>query len=97
MDSTPDGTGGRIKARDSAIRLMNRITAGVAFAAIGGVGVFAAVSAHSIPTTSSFTSTASSTAASTSTSTSTSSSAVQSSSTGVSSSSSSGVAVSGGS
>jgi hypothetical protein len=97
MENTLDGTGARIKARDSAVRLMNRLTAGVAFAAIGGVGVFAAVSAHTVPGASSSTSTASSTAASTSTSSSSSSSAVQSSSTPVSSSPSSGVAVSGGS
>lgn len=97
MDNNLDGTGARIKARDSAMRLMNRLTAGVAFAAIGGVGVFAAVSAHTIPGASSATSTARSTAASTATSSSSSSSAVQSSSTSVSSSSSSPVAVSGGS
>lgn len=89
-----NGTNVRIRSRDAAMRLLNRLTAGVAFAAIGGVGMFAAVSAHTFPATISSISTASS---STGTSTSTSSSSLQSSSTPVSSSSSSGVAVSGGS
>jgi hypothetical protein len=76
----------RIKARDAAFRMLNRLTAGVAFAAVAGVGLLGAVSAHTIPgATSSTTSTAST------------STGVQSSSTSVSSSSSSGVAVSGGS
>jgi hypothetical protein len=77
----------RIKARDAAFRTLNRLTAGVAFAAVAGVGLLGAVSAHTIPGT-----TSSSTASAASTS-----SGVQSSSASVSSSSNSGVAVSGGS
>ena len=84
----------RIRARDTAIRMLNRITAGVAFGAIAGVGLVGAVSAYTIPGVVSSTQGAT---ASVSTSGSTSSSALQSSSTSVSSSSSSGVAVSGGS
>ena len=87
-----------MQARDAAMRLLNRLTVGVAFSAVAGVGLLGLVSAQTIPGT---TSTASSTATSsstTSTSTSTSSSSsLGSSSTPVSSSSSSGVAVSGGS
>jgi hypothetical protein len=77
----------RVRARDAAFRMLNRLTAGVAFAAVAGVGLLGAVSAHTVPgvTSSSTTSTAST------------STGVQSSSTSVSSSSSSGVAVSGGS
>jgi len=91
-----DTTKGRVQARDAAMRLLNRLTVGVAFSAIAGVGVLGLVSAQTIPGT---TSTASSTTTSSSTpSTSTSSSSsLGSSSTPVSSSSSSGVAVSGGS
>jgi hypothetical protein len=76
----------RIEARDAAFRLLNRLTAGVAFAAVAGVGLLGAVSAYSIPGAASSTTSAAST-----------STGVQSSSTSVSSSSSSGVAVSGGS
>jgi hypothetical protein len=86
-------TQARMRARDAAMRQLDRITMGVAFAAIAGVGVLTAVSAYSIPGTSS-----SSLTATTSTSTSSStSSGLQSSSTGVTSSSGSAVAVSGGS
>jgi len=86
MENAKNGAS-RVRARDAAVRTLNRLTAGVAFAAVVGVGMLGAVSAHTIPgvTSSSTTSTAST------------SSGVQSSSTSVSSSSSSAVAVSGGS
>jgi hypothetical protein len=85
----------RIRSRDAATRMLNRLTAGVGLVAITGVAVLGAVSAYTIPGIVSYTQGAT---ASTSTSTSTSSSSsLQSSSTPVSSSSSSGVAVSGGS
>ncbi len=96
MEHDANGTDSRIKVRDSAMRLLNRLTAGVAFAAIGGVGVFGVVSAHTVAGTSSSTSSVGSTTTSSSTSSS-SSSSIQSSTTSVSSSASSGVAVSGGS
>jgi hypothetical protein len=78
--------------------MLNRVTAGVAFGAVAGVGLLGAVSAYTIPGIASDSSgaTASTVTSSGSTSTST-SSGLQSSSSGVSSSSSSGVAVSGGS
>jgi hypothetical protein len=84
----------RIQARDAATRMLNRMTAGLAFGAIAGVGLLGAVSAYTIPgaTTSS-----SGAVASTSTSSGSTSTGLQSSSTSVGSSSSSGVAVSGGS
>lgn len=81
----------RIRARSAAMQMLNRLTAGVAFAAVAGVGLLGVVSAHTIPGTS----TASTTSASSATSST--SVGVQSSSTSVSQSSSSGVAVSGGS
>jgi hypothetical protein len=89
----------KISARDRAQRLMNHLTAGVAVAAIAGVGVFGYVSAATIPgSTQSSTATATSTATPTTSSTSSSSSSALSPSSGtVSSSSGSGVAVSGGS
>jgi hypothetical protein len=90
-DSTSDK---KIRARDAATRMLNRITATVAFGAITGVGFLGAVSAYTIPGIAS--STQGSTA-SASTSSGSSSSSLQSSSTTVSSSTSSGVAVSGGS
>jgi hypothetical protein len=98
-----DATRARARARDQALRLLERLTVGASIAAVAGVGVFAAVSAATIPGTAASSNTAtsstSSTGESSSTSTSTSSnssSAIQSNS-GVGSSSSSGVAVSGGS
>lgn len=94
MEQDTGGTDSRIKARDSAMRLLSRLTAGVAFAAIAGVGVFGVVGAHTIAGTASSTSGAASTTSSTSSS---SSPSVQPSTTPVSSSSGSGVAVSGGS
>ena len=88
----------RVRARDAALRLLNRLTTGAAVSALVGVGVLGAVSAHTIPgATSTSTASTSTTSTSSSSSTSTSSSGLQSSSTPVTSSSSSGVAVSGGS
>jgi hypothetical protein len=91
-------TEGKIRAREAALSLLNRLTFGVAAAALGGVGLLGAVSAATIPgTASSSTSTASAATSSSSTSTSNSSgsSSGLSSSSGVSSSSGGGVAVSG--
>jgi hypothetical protein len=85
----------RIRARDAAFRLLNRLTTGAAVGALAGVGVFGAVSASTIPgitTTSQSASTTTSTSTSTSTGT-----GLGSSSTPVNSASSgSGVVVSGG-
>jgi hypothetical protein len=95
----------RIRARDSALSLLNNLTTYVAFAAVAGVGIFGTVSALTIPgvsasssvgaTASATTSTASDSSASNSSSSST--SGLSSSSGSVRSSSRSGVAVSGGS
>jgi hypothetical protein len=91
----------RIQARDSATRMLNRLTAGLAFGAVAGVGILGAVSAYNMPgTTSTSTGATASTATSsgtTSTSTGSTSTGLQASPTPVSSSSGSGVAVSGGS
>jgi hypothetical protein len=91
----------RIQARNAAFKMLNRVTAGVAFAAMAGVGLLSAVSAHTIPGLASSSPPSSTTASNatgvSSAATSTSSTGIQSSSTGVSQSSSSGVAVSGGS
>ena len=84
----------RIRARDAAARMLNRITAGVAFGAVAGVGVLGVVSAYANPGIASDSSGAT---ASTSTSTGSTSTGLQSSTGGVSSSTGSGVAVSGGS
>ena len=93
-----DTTQARVRARDAAMRLLNRLTTGAAVSALVGVGLFAAISAQTIPGTSSGATASSSTSSyATSTSTSSSSSGLQSSTTPVTSSSSSGVAVSGGS
>ena len=89
----------RIRARDAANRMLNRVTAGVAFGAIAGVGLLGAVSALTIPgvASSSQGATASAATSTGSTSSSPTSSGLQSSSGSVASSSSPGVAVSGGS
>jgi len=98
----------RIRARDRALSLLNNMTAGIAFAAIAGVGVFGTVSALTIPGVSASSSSgntasaataasSSSTTTSSSSSSSSSSSGLSSSSGSVSSSSSAPVAVSGGS
>lgn len=92
----------RIRARDRALSLLNHVTAGVAVAAIAGVGIFGAVSAITIPGVSASTKATTSTssaatgASSTTSSSSTSSSSGLASSSGtVSSSSSAPVAVTG--
>jgi hypothetical protein len=90
----------RIRARDRALSLLNNMTAGIAFAAVAGVGIFGAVSEMTIPgvsASSSPSSTATSANSSASSASSSSSGGLQSSSGTVSSSSSSPVAVSGGS
>jgi hypothetical protein len=84
----------RIQARDAATRTLNRLTAGLAFGAVAGVGLLGAVSAYTIPGSATASTGAT---ASTSTSTGSSSTGLQASPTPVSSSSGSGVAVSGGS
>ncbi|HZK74967.1 MAG TPA: hypothetical protein VFD88_13295 [Clostridia bacterium] len=84
----------RIRARDAASRLLNRITTGIAIGALTSVGAVAAVTAYTIPGVASSTQVASTGVSNSGGSTST---GVQSSSSGVSSSSGSGVAVSGGS
>ena len=84
----------RIEARDAALRLLNRLTFWAGAAALAAVGVFATVSAATIPGTSSTSSQGSSTASTStssndqSSSSSAASSTLQTSSGGVSSSSS---------
>ena len=85
----------RVRARDAAMRLLNRLTLGVAVSAVVGVGALSAVSAYTIPGTT--TGTKASTSTTSSSTATSSSSGLQSSTTPVASSSSSGVAVSGGS
>ncbi len=91
MDTT-ETIQARVRARDAAIRLLNRLTTGAAISAIIGVGLFGAISANTIPGT-----TTAATATASSSSTTSTSSGLASSTTPVTSSSSSGVAVSGGS
>ena len=81
--------------RDDALRLLERLTVGSAIAAFVGVGVFAAVSAQTIPGSAAASTTTASMSASSGVS-SNSSSTIQPS-TGVSSSSAEPVAVTGGS
>ena len=91
----------RIKARDSATRMLNRLTAGLVFGAVAGVGILGTVSAYTLPgtpaTSSGATASTSIASGSTSSTSGTTSTGVQPSPTPVSSSSGSGVAVSGGS
>jgi hypothetical protein len=91
----------RIQARDAATRMLNRLTAGLAFGAIAGVGILGTVSAYTIPgtaaTSSGATASTSTSSGTTSTSSGSTSTGVQASPTPISSSSGSGVAVSGGS
>jgi hypothetical protein len=82
----------RMRARDAAMRLLNRLTAGAAVSAVVGVGLLGAIGAYTIPGTASTSTSTASSSSSTS-----SSSGLQTSTTPVTSSSSSGVAVSGGS
>jgi hypothetical protein len=88
-------TQARVRARDAAMRLLNRLTTGAAIGAVVGVGLFGAIGANTIPGQAS-SSTASASTTSTSTSSST-SSGLSTTTTPVTSSSGSGVAVSGGS
>jgi hypothetical protein len=94
IDTTNCTDDSRIRARDAAARLLNRITAGVVFGAVAGVGLVGIVSAYTIP---GLVSDSSGATASTSTSSGSTSSGLQPSTGGVSSSTGSGVAVSGGS
>jgi hypothetical protein len=90
----------RMRARDAAFQRLNRLTTGAAIAAFAGLGVFSAVSAATIPGTSSSSQSAGSSSASSSTSSSSSSTSagtVQSSSDVASASSGTGTVVSGGS
>ena len=90
----------KVNARDAALRLMNRLTAGVVFGAVAGLGLagYTAAATHPGSTTSSSATSTSSASASTTTSGSASSSTgLQSPSTSVGSTSSSGHTVSGGS
>jgi hypothetical protein len=87
----------RIRARDRALSLLNNMTAGIAFAAVAGVGIFGIVSEMTIPGVSASTNAAASAATGSSSATSSSSGGLQPSSGSVSSSSSAPVAVSGGS
>src|SRR5229473_1797021 len=96
----------RIRARYSALSLLNNLTAGIAFAAVAGVGIFGTISALTIPgvsASSGSTASAATASSSSSSSTSTSSSSSNSLSNGLQpstgteqSASRSGVAVSGG-
>lgn len=93
---TKDTTQDRVRARDAAMRLLNRLTTGAAVSALVGVAALGAISAHTVPGMTASSSATSTTSSSSSSSTST-TSGLQTSTTPVSSSSSSGVAVSGGS
>jgi hypothetical protein len=94
---TKDTTQDRVRARDAAMRLLNRLTTGAALSAVIGVGLFGAVSAYTIPGTQTSSTAGTSTTSTASSTTTSTSSGLQSSTTPVTSSSSSGVAVSGGS
>src|SRR6266571_205530 len=80
-------THARVRARDAAFRLLQRLTLGAAVGAFAGVAVFAAVSAATIPGTSTSQASNTSSTSSTSSSTSSSSSSGLQSSSGVRSSS----------
>jgi hypothetical protein len=82
-------TQSRMHARDAGLRLLNRLTTGIALAAVGALGVLTAVSAYTIPGTT----TAPSSAATSSSSAST----ITPSTTPITSSSGTPIVVSGGS
>ena len=42
-------TAKRVQARNAATRMLNRLTAGLAFGAVAGVGLLGAASAYTIP------------------------------------------------
>lgn len=88
----------RARIRDDALRLLERLTVGSTIAALAGVGVFAVVSAQTIPgsAAASTNSASASTSSGSQSNSSNSSSGIQSS-TGVNSSSGAAVAVTGGS
>ncbi|HEY8815510.1 MAG TPA: hypothetical protein VIP57_10480 [Candidatus Dormibacteraeota bacterium] len=94
-------TDNRIRTRDAATRMLNRLTAGLAFGAIAGVGILGTVSAYTIPgaatVSSGATASTSTSTGNTSSTSGTASTEVQASPTPVTSSSGSGVVVSGGS
>ncbi len=96
METYP-ATSSRIQARDAALRLLNRLTAGVAFTAVAGVGVLGLVGAQTIPGTATTSSTSSTTTSTSTTTSSTTSGGLQSTSAPTSTSSGGGVVVSGGS
>jgi len=98
MDQTPVTQQTRIREREAAFRLLNRITTGIAFGSVGAVAALGIVTANTIPGTpwSSQTAGASTSSAVASSASGTSSSGTASSS-GVTSTSSQAVAVSGGS
>src|SRR5256885_17211858 len=58
-----NSTHARVRSRDAALRLLQRLTVGAAASSLAGVGVFAAVSAATIPGTSASSSQASSSSA----------------------------------
>jgi cytoskeletal protein RodZ len=87
----------RVRARDAAMRLLNRLTAGAAVSAVVGVGLLGAIGAYTIPGAANTSTASTSTSTASSSSSTSSSSGLQTSTTPVTSSSSSGVAVSGGS
>lgn len=91
----------RIQARDAATRMLHRVTAGLVFGAVAGVGILGTVSAYTIPgtatTSSGATASTSTSSGATSSTSGTGSSGVQASPSPVTSSSGTGVAVSGGS
>jgi len=87
-------TQSRMLARDAGLRLLNRLTTGIALAAVAALGVLTAVSAYSNPGT---TTTPSSAATSSSSASTFTPSGLQSSTTPTTSSSGTPVAVSGGS
>jgi hypothetical protein len=58
-------TQSRMHARDAGLRLLNRLTTGIALAAVGALGVLTAVSAYTIPGTTTTPSSAATSSAST--------------------------------
>jgi len=90
-------TQSRIRSRDAALRLLNRLTTGIALGAITALGVLSAVSAYTIPGTTPTTTTSPASASSSSSASTLAPSSLQSSTTPITSSSSPPVVVSGGS
>jgi hypothetical protein len=90
-------TQSRIRTRDAALRLLNRLTTGMALGAIAALGVLSAVSAYTIPGTTAATTTTPASTSSSSTASTFAPSSLQSSTTPITPSSSPPVVVSGGS